>query len=288
MRRIREALDELIEKRGAIVMGVVNATPDSFYEDSRSWGEAAARLRIDRVVAEGADVVDIGGESTRPGAPPVPADEQLRRVLPAVRHALGTPCLVSVDTTSPEVAGAALELGAHLINDVSCLADPRLAEAIARHGAALVLMHCRGRMTDMEGFSRWPDDAYRDVVEDVLLEWRAARDRAVAAGVRREDVLLDPGIGFAKNARQSLELLGRLDELTREGAPVVVGASRKSFIDAVDPSTPGDRLGGSLAAALLAARKGAGVLRVHDVRATRQALDVTRAMAPRPREVARA
>ncbi len=269
-------------------MAVVNTTPDSFYDGGRYSDAGAARERIDRCVAEGADILDIGGESTRPGAPSVPAREQLRRIEPALRHALGKRCFVSVDTTSPEVADAALDLGAHMVNDVSCLADVALARVVARHGATLVLMHCRGRMTDMRGFSDWPDDAYADVVTDVRTEWRAARDRAVEAGVDPRDVLLDPGVGFAKNARQSLELLGRLEELGEERAPIVVGASRKSFIGAVDRSPPADRLGGSLAAAVLAAQKGASVVRVHDVRETRQALDVLRATAGRLHEGARA
>jgi dihydropteroate synthase len=257
-------------------MGVVNVTPDSFYREGRSETHAAARARIDQLVAEGADIADIGGESSRPGAEKVPDDEQLARLEPAVRHALGTGVLrVSIDTTSPRVASAMLEIGAQLVNDVSCLADAELARITARHGCTLILMHTRGDLGSMNGFSEYPDDAYDDVVAEVKREWCEARDRAVAAGMPRDRVWFDPGIGFAKNARQSLELLRRLGELTELGVPVVLGASRKSFIRAVDDVPPAERLGGTIAACLYGAAQGAGVLRVHDVRAVRQALAMT-------------
>jgi dihydropteroate synthase len=184
--------------------------------------------------------------------------------------------MVSIDTTNAEVADHALKLGARMLNDVSCLADVELADAAARHGATLLLMHARGALGDMKGFSDYPDGAYGDVVSDVRAEWRAARDRATARGIAAEDVWLDPGIGFAKNARQSFELLGRLDELANEGVPVVVGPSRKSFIAAVDGARADERLGGTIAACLLAAERGARVLRVHDVAAIAQALGVAR------------
>jgi dihydropteroate synthase len=169
-----------------------------------------------------------------------------------------------------------LTLGAHLVNDISCLANPELARVCAQHDATLILMHARGSMQSMSGFSHYPDDAYGDVVADVLGEWRAARDRAVAQGLGKQRIWLDPGLGFAKNARHSFELLRGLDRLRGEGVPVVVGASRKSFIAAVDDVPPEKRLGGSIAAALLAAERGASVLRVHDVHDVHQALLVAR------------
>jgi dihydropteroate synthase len=158
------------------------------------------------------------------------------------------------------------------VNDVSCLADPELARVTARHDQTLIVMHTRGDLGSMSGFSEYPDDAYDDVVADVKREWCQARDRAVAAGMARDKVWFDPGIGFAKNARQSLELLRRLGEFGDLGVPLVLGASRKSFIRAVDDVPPAERLGGTIAACLHGAARGAGVLRVHDVRAVRQAL----------------
>jgi dihydropteroate synthase len=271
-------------------MGVVNATPDSFYADGRSENEADARQRIDRLCEEGAQIADIGGESSRPGANPVPAVEQIARIEGAVAYAVASgKLLVSVDTTQPAVAERMLENGAVLVNDVSCLADIDLARVAAKRGAGLVLMHTRGDLGSMTGFSEYPDDAYVDVVADVRREWCAARDRAVAAGVPREHVWFDPGIGFGKNARQSFELLRRLGELRDLGVPMVVGVSRKSFIRAVDDVGPEDRLGGTIAACLWCAAQGARVLRVHDVRAVKQALSVTRQLSPpRPAEAAHA
>jgi dihydropteroate synthase len=257
-------------------MGVLNVTPDSFYDGGRYLDESTAARQVESLVAEGADIIDIGGESSRPGSAPVPAEEQVARIEPAVRRAVEAGVKVSIDTTSPEVADRMLGLGAHVVNDVSCLSDPELARVTARYQADLVLMHARGSMADMKGFSVYAEDAYGDVVTDVVCEWRAARDRALEAGLGREQVWLDPGIGFAKNARQSWELLRRLPELVAEGVPVVVGPSRKSFIGALDGSPPEGRLGGTIAACLLAVQRGAHVLRVHDVAAVRQALRVMR------------
>ncbi len=257
-------------------MGVLNVTPDSFYDGGRYASEAAARAQVERLLAEGAAIIDIGAESSRPGAEAVPPAVQLDRMDAALRHAVAQGAVTSVDTTSPEVAERALSLGARIVNDVSCLADSELARVTARAGATLVLMHARGPMSKQEGFSKYPDGGYGDIVADVRDEWRAARARALEAGLAPEDVWLDPGLGFAKNARQSFELLARLAELTLEGAPVVVGASRKSFIAALDGSAPTERLGGTIAAGLLAVERGAAVLRVHDVLPARQALDVAR------------
>jgi dihydropteroate synthase len=163
------------------------------------------------------------------------------------------------------------------VNDVSCLGNESLADVAARHGAALLMMHARGSMAKMAGFSKWPDDGYGDVVAEVKEELAAARDRALARGVRPEAIWVDPGIGFSKNARQSFELLGRLAELRGLAPVLVVGPSRKSFIAAADPSEPADRLGGTIAACLVAVDRGAQVVRVHDVREVRQALAVRRA-----------
>jgi dihydropteroate synthase len=270
-------------------MGVCNVTPDSFSDGGRYLGIEAARVRVDELLAEGADLVDVGGESTRPGAAPVPATEQLARVLEVVKHAASRGACVSIDTADPVVAAACLDAGASAVNDVSCLRNADLARVAAASGAALVLMHARGTQQEMRGFSAYPDDAYGDVVDDVLCEWEAAAGRAVEAGLPREALVMDPGLGFAKNARHSLELLRRTGELVaRLDVPVAIGASRKSFLAVAggDPtgqakSSPTERLGASLAAALHARRSGAAILRVHDVRATAQAVDLDLQLAGR-------
>jgi dihydropteroate synthase len=276
-----EAFRTVIEgaaQRGAALMGVCNVTPDSFSDGGRYLDVDAACRHVDELVAEGADLVDIGGESTRPQATPVSAGEQILRVLEVVRHAVRRGVCVSIDTTSPEVAAACLDAGASVVNDVSCLRDEGLAKVVAAHRAGLVLMHARGTQEKMRGFSQYPEDGYGDVVKDVLAEWSAAAERAAGAGVPREALVMDPGLGFAKNARQSGELLARLGEIVAAlDVPVAVGASRKSFLTLVDAEAgPGERLGASIVAAVSATGAGASVLRVHDVRATRQALNLAR------------
>jgi len=267
-------LEEARSRRGVALMGICNVTPDSFSDGGRHFTPADARARVDELLAEGADIVDIGGESTRPGATPLPAKEQLARVLEVVRYAAQRGC-VSIDTTSAEVAAACLDAGASVVNDVSCLRDPALAQACAANGAALVLMHSRGTQAEMKGFSEYPEDAYGDdVVGAVLAEWRSAAARAIALGVDAAALALDPGLGFAKSAKQSMQIMRELRRLCDAHPRVLVGASRKSFLKLVAPSaTPEQRLGASIAAALEARRAGASVVRVHDVRETRQALD---------------
>ncbi|HEY0463835.1 MAG TPA: dihydropteroate synthase [Polyangiaceae bacterium] len=266
-------IEDLRRERGTLLMGVLNVTPDSFFDGGRYDAADNAARRIDQLLADGADLIDIGAESTRPGAAAIAAAEQIARLDPGLRYALQQGALVSVDTASPAVARYALELGAQLINDVSCLADEDLARACAEHGAALILMHARGPAASMAGFSVYPDSGYQDVVQDVRREWRAARARALAVGMAGADVYFDPGLGFAKNAQQSYTLLARLAEFQSEGL-MVVGASRKSFLASVDGAPPEERLGGSVAACLLAAARGAAIVRVHDVREVRQALRV--------------
>jgi dihydropteroate synthase len=275
---VQALLEPVWRTRGAALMGVLNVTPDSFFDGGRYLGEGPASSRIDQLCEEGAEIVDIGGESSRPGSEKVPASEQIRRIEPAVRHAVKAGrALVSVDTTLPEVADRMLGLGAHLINDVSCLSDPELARVAARHDAVLIVMHSRGPMSKMAGFSQYPETGYGDVVEDVRAEWHEAQKLALECGMRESNVWLDPGIGFAKNADQSFEILRRLAEFSKEGAIVVFGPSRKSFIAAVDGAPADRRLGGTIAACLLAADRGARVLRVHDVAEVKQALAVARA-----------
>lgn len=265
-------------------MGVCNVTPDSFSDGGRYLGAEAARARVDELLAEGADIIDVGGESTRPGAAPVPAVEQLSRILDVVRHAVERGACVSVDTTQPEVAAACLDAGACVVNDVSCLRNVDLAKVVAANVAGLILMHSRGTQEEMRGFSKYPDDAYGDVVADVCREWLAAAEVAVGCGVQWPGIVMDPGLGFAKNARQSMALLSRLTEVAEAvRAPVAVGASRKSFLLSVDAKAPPtERIGASLAAAHWAADRGARVLRVHDVRATAQMVDLRRRLEKAP------
>jgi dihydropteroate synthase len=259
-------------------MGIVNLTPNSFYDGGRYLDAERQREVVDRLLAEGADVLDIGGESTKPGSDPVPAVTQIERIDVALRHALARNAVVSVDTTEPSVADYALGLGAQLINDVSCLANVELARVAARHGAHLLISHSRGAMSEMRGFSQWPDDDYDDIVSEVAEDWERARRGAMAAGVPRANVLFDPGLGFSKNARHCYVILQRLREFDSLQAPIVVGPARKSFIAAVSPLPPERRLGGTIAACLAAAHRGAAMLRVHDVEAVKQALDVDAAV----------
>ncbi|WP_437673773.1 dihydropteroate synthase [Sorangium sp. So ce131] len=284
----------LERRRSVVIMGVLNRTPDSFSDGGRFAEEGAALAQIDAMLSEGADMIDIGSESTRPGAQPVPDDEQIARIGGSVRDAARRGAVVSIDTTSPAVAARALDDGAAVVNTISLDSAAELGALCARRGASLVLMHSRGPMSAMAGFSAYPDDAYGDVVADVAREWLAAAERALAAGLPRGELVLDPGLGFAKNARQSLELCARLDELCALGFPVLVGPSRKSFLAraaAAEASARGEhagaapelappeaRLGGTIAAALACVARGAAAVRVHDVGAVRQALDVMRAI----------
>jgi len=260
---------------GPFVMGVVNATPDSFSDGGRFLDAGAAVARALALAAEGADLVDVGGESTRPGAAPVSADEEIRRVVPVVERLVagGFAVPISVDTTKPEVARAALRAGAALVNDVQGLSDPRLAAVVAEAGVPVVLMHMRGTPADMRERAQ-----YRDVAREVRDELAEALRRAAAAGIPAERTLLDPGIGFAKTAAQSLEMLARLGELGPLGRPLLVGPSRKSFIGATTGAAVEDRLPGTLAAVAAAVLAGAEFVRVHDVAAARQAARVAAAI----------
>ncbi len=273
-------LEDAVSRRGVALMGICNVTPDSFSDGGRYLRIEDAVARVQLLIEEGASFIDVGGESTRPGAALVPAREQIARVVPVLRAAAAKGLCVSVDTMSAEVAEASLEAGASIVNDVSCLADAELARVVARADATLVLMHSRpSHFAQSE-----PENPYGDVVADVVGEWQSAVARAGDAGLRvdaKGALVMDPGLGFAKAARTSAELLARTREVVdRVGVPVLVGASRKSFLKLVDPSANADeRIGGSVAAALFAARSGAKIVRVHDVRATRQALDVERMLA---------
>jgi len=255
-------------------MGVVNVTPDSFSDGGLYFDPEAAVSHGRELVAVGAEILDVGGESTRPGADPVGAEEELRRVVPVIRGLIDLDCDVSVDTSKAGVAAAALDAGAAIVNDVTALrGDPEMAALCAGRGATVVLMHMLGQPRTMQD-----DPRYGDVVAEVKAFLAERLEFAVGAGIAEERVWLDPGIGFGKTAAHNLELLRRLGELSELGRPLVIGTSRKSFIGRVDGSDAAHRLGGTIASSVLAAAEGAEVLRVHDVAEVGQALTVATAI----------
>jgi len=255
------------------VMGIINVTPDSFSDGGQHASTRAALAHCERLVAEGADILDIGGESSRPGAPPVSLDDELARVLPVLDGALTLGVPVSVDTVKPEVMRAALERGADIVNDIHALQAPGALEVVARHAqAAVCLMHMRGEPATMQ-----ERPFYSDVVAEVDAFLRGRLDALVAGGIAAERVVLDPGIGFGKSVEHNLELLRRQAELLAIGRPLLLGWSRKSTLGAVTGRAVGERGAASLAAALAAVQRGAQLVRVHDVAATVDALKVWRA-----------
>lgn len=256
------------------LMGVVNVTPDSFSDGGLYLDPDAAIEHGQELEAAGAEILDVGGESTRPGAEEVSPGEELRRVVPVIEGLAGGGAEISVDTSKAAVAGAALEAGAAIVNDVTALrGDPAMAALCADRGATVVLMHMLGTPRTMQR-----DPVYTDVVAEVKSFLAERLEVAVAAGVSVERIWLDPGIGFGKTAEHNLELLRRLGELRELGRPLVIGTSRKSFIGRLDGSDAGERLGGTIASSVLAAAEGADVLRVHDVAEVGQAMAVAGAI----------
>jgi dihydropteroate synthase len=257
------------------LMGVVNVTPDSFSDGGLFLDAEAAVAHGEKLVREGAEILDVGGESTRPGAEEVSAEEEMARVVPVVRG-LADATTVSIDTSKAAVAEAALDAGATIVNDVTALRhDPEIGALCAERGAGLVLMHMQGDPRTMQD-----EPSYDDVVDDIKAFLAERVEAAIDAGVAEERIWLDPGIGFGKTLDHNLELLRRLGELRELGRPLVVGTSRKSFIGKIDGSAVGDRLGGTIASAVFAAAEGADVLRVHDVAETAQATKVASAILP--------
>ena len=255
-------------------MGVLNVTPDSFFDGGRWIDPSAAVAHAHEMMAQGAAIIDVGGESTRPGAEPVDEAEELKRVLPVVEALGSREALVSIDTRKPAVAERALGAGASIINDTSGEASVRPMDQLAADsGAAIIVMHSRGTPASMGSLTD-----YADVVADVnaFLATRAAE--LESAGVRRDGICLDPGIGFAKTAPQSLSLLRRLDELVILGYPVVVGTSRKSFIGSALDLAEEERLEGSIATVVWAVERGALIVRVHDVEPVARAVHMTEAI----------
>jgi dihydropteroate synthase len=257
------------------VMGVVNVTPDSFSDGGVNLHPEDAIAAARRMIDEGAAIVDVGGESTRPGAEPVPLDEELRRILPVLEVVAGD-LPVSIDTAKAEVARRALALGAELVNDVTALqGDPELAGVVSESGSYVCLMHMLGEPRTMQR-----DPRYEDVVSEVKDFLEDRMRFAVAAGIAEERILLDPGIGFGKTVEHNFELIRRLDELVALGRPIVVGFSRKSSLGRIlgDPDAKTGPLSASIAAAVTAYERGATILRVHDVREHVEALAAARAV----------
>ena len=256
------------------ILGILNVTPDSFSDGGRFLDAGDALRHAERMAAEGADLLDVGGESSRPGSEPVPAAEELRRILPVIRGAVDLGLPISVDTTKAEVARAALEAGATVVNDISALADPAMARVVAEAGAGVILMHMQGEPATMQA-----DPRYNDVVGEVTGFLAGRRESARAAGIPAEAIVLDPGIGFGKRLEHNLALLAGLGALVELGSPVLIGASRKRFIgELTGDSDPEAREAGSLAVVLAARERGASLFRVHDVAATRRALEVYEAV----------
>lgn len=254
-------------------MGIVNVTPDSFSDGGRFSDLDRALAHALRLVGEGADLIDVGGESTRPGAAGVSVEEELARVIPLVRALRDRAVPVSVDTSKPEVMRAALAEGAAIVNDVRALQAPGAVDAVAASDCGIVLMHMQGEPRTMQA-----DPRYGDVVREVGEFLRARRDALLAAGVARERIVLDPGFGFGKTAAHNFALLARLDELAALGQPLLAGLSRKSMFGHATGRAVGERLHASVAAALIAVQRGARIVRVHDVAATRDALAVWQAV----------
>ena len=266
--------DRILDLAEPVVMGVLNVTPDSFSDGGRHADVDAAVARGEQMAAEGAAIVDVGGESTRPGAAPVSAQEEIRRVVPVIERLVArVPVPISVDTSKPEVIRAAVAAGASMVNDVRALGLPGALEAAAGSGAAVCLMHMQGEPATMQDAPR-----YGGVVAEVR-EFLASRVAACeAAGIPRERICIDPGIGFGKTAAHNLELLAKLAGLGVAGRPILVGVSRKSVVGIITGRAPGDRLAGSIAFAALAAAGGASIIRAHDVAATLDAVRVGSAL----------
>jgi dihydropteroate synthase len=262
-----QPLARLLALGRPVIMGVLNVTPDSFSDGGRFFDPERAISHARTVVAEGADIIDIGAESTRPygGAVAVSAEEELRRLEPILPTVLGLGVPISIDTMKAKVAAWALDAGAAIANDVWGLQrDPEMAGVVAERGVPVIVMH-----------NREAADAALDIMADVRAFFGRSLEIATRAGIARERIVLDPGIGFGKTAEQSITMIARLSELREFGLPLLMGLSRKRFIDSVSPSKPSERIGGSIAANVLSVLGGADIVRVHDVAETVQALRVT-------------
>jgi len=268
--RVPNALCDLLRLRRALVMGILNVTPDSFSDGGQFLDPAGALDHARRMIAQGADILDVGAESTRPygGALPVPAEEEIRRLRPILAAAAGLGVPVSIDTMKSEVAGWALASGAAIVNDVWGLQrDPAMAHIVAEHKVPVIVMHNRERV-----------DPSLEIMDDIARFFTRSLEIAAEAGIPHDNIVLDPGIGFGKTPEQSVIAIARLHELKLFALPILVGASRKRFIDKISTAPPDQRLAGSIAAHVLAVTNGAAIVRTHDVAETVQALRVAAAI----------
>ena len=256
------------------VMGILNVTPDSFSDGGQHHQKDQAIQHALQMIEDGASIIDIGGESTRPNASPVALEEELRRVIPVVEALSKYDVIMSIDTSQPEVMRAAVQAGAHIWNDVRALTRPQALETAAELNIPVVLMHMRGEPTNMNQL-----DQYEDVTEDVILELQQRLDQAIVVGVKPENIIIDPGFGFAKNAQQNFQLLNEFWKLNRMGYPILSGLSRKRFIgEALNGVPAQERAVGSVTGHLLSIQQGASIVRAHDVKATSDAIKVWKMM----------
>ena len=256
------------------IMGILNVTPDSLSDGGQHHHKEQAVQRALQMIEEGASIIDIGGESTRPNASPVELEEEIQRVIPVVEALAKYDVVISIDTSQPEVIRAAVKAGAHIWNDVRALTRPQALETAAELNIPVILMHMRGEPTNMNQL-----DQYQDVTEDVIHELQQRLNQAIAVGVSKENIIIDPGFGFAKNAQQNFRLLNEFWKLNRMGYPILSGLSRKRFIgEALNGIPAQERALGSVMGHLLSIQQGASIVRVHDVKATSDAIKVWNAM----------
>ncbi|MDO9012181.1 MAG: dihydropteroate synthase [Gallionella sp.] len=256
-----------------LVMGIVNVTPDSFSDGGLHWRRDAAMAHAQKLIEDGADIIDIGGESTRPGAQPVSLQEELDRVLPVIEGLRGISVPISIDTFKPEVMKEAIAAGAHMVNDINALQDESALSIVAAGKVAVCLMHKQGNPQNMQS-----QPYYHDVVGEVGDFLRARILAAEVAGITHQRIVIDPGFGFGKTLEHNLALLRELKQLTAPGVPLLAGLSRKSMLGALTGQEAGQRMPASVAAALIAVQRGANIVRVHDVRATADALKIWNAI----------
>jgi len=266
-------LQRLLAEKHRLIMGIVNVTPDSFSDGGCYATISQAKTHISQLIAEGADVLDIGGESTRPGSKPVSVNEELDRVMPVIEYAINQNALVSVDTTKPEVMQASIQAGISLVNDINALQTPGALEVVAASEVMVCLMHKQGQPDTMQDAPE-----YSDVINEVGAFLRQRAAAAALAGITATRIIIDPGFGFGKTLKHNLILLRQLDQFLSMNFPVLVGISRKSMLGAITGNAVDNRKYASIAAALIAADKGARILRVHDAKATRDALAVLEAV----------
>lgn len=257
-----------------LVMGILNVTPDSFSDGGSYLSAEAAVAHGFALRAAGADIVDVGGESTRPGAEPVPVAEEIRRVVPVIGELAKGGCIVSVDTMKPEVASAAIAAGASILNDVAGLRDPSMVAVAAETGVGVVIMHMRGLPGTMQTAPE-----YEDVIGEIRDYLGASAERAIDRGVRKGSIVVDPGVGFGKQLGHNLEILRRLDEFSRLGFPIMIGTSRKAFLGAITgKERPTDRDLATAVTVAMAVERGASIVRVHEPASAREAVAVARAI----------